>query len=54
MLYARENNNEDDMEIVEKIKKLKAVNFSDKDIATVLCTLYGFNKNKVYKLALAL
>ena len=32
-----------------QIKKLKDKNFSDKDISIIMSTLYGINKNDVYK-----
>ena len=54
MLYARENTEEQDSDIIEKIKKLKTLNYPDKDISAILSTLYGYKKNKVYKLALDL
>lgn len=54
MLYSNDNNHEQDADIIEKIKKLKTLKYSDKDIASILSTLYGFNKNNVYKLALGL
>ena len=52
LLYAQGQKQGDDAEILEKIKKLKAANFSNKDIAAILSTLDGVNKNKVYKMAL--
>ncbi len=54
MLYADTDTQEDSSDIIEKIKKLKNQNYSDKDISVILSTLYGFNKNKVYKLSLTL
>lgn len=42
-----------DAELKEKINKLKSLNFSDKDISQILSSLYGLNKNKIYKLALS-
>lgn len=53
MLYADNSNDEDDSAILENIKKLKALNFSDKDISQILSALYGVNKNKVYKLSIS-
>ena len=53
MLYADSNSDEQESDIIEKIKKLKSLNCSDKDISSILSTLYGYNKNKVYKLSLA-
>lgn len=37
-------------EIIKKIKELKALNLSNKDICAILNTLYKFSKNEVYKL----
>lgn len=53
MLYAQEQKQGDDTAILEKIKKLKAANFSNKDIAAIISTLDGVNKNKVYKMTLS-
>lgn len=53
-LYAVEEAVENEAEIVEKIKKLKALNYSDKDISVILSSLFDFNKNKIYKLSLSL
>lgn len=53
MLYADSSNDEDDSAILENIKKLKALNYSDKDVSQILSALYGVNKNKVYKLSLS-
>ena len=47
MLYKSDENCE--IEIDEKIKKLKQLNFKDKEIASILSTLYDINKNSVYK-----
>lgn len=53
MIYAREEKlGADESEILEKIKKLKLANFSNKDIAQILSTLDGVNKNKVYKMTI--
>lgn len=52
MLYADCVNGEDDMPIIDGIKKLKALKYSDKDISQILSVLYDVNKNKVYKLSL--
>lgn len=52
MLYASDNSDIEESAILEKIKKLKALNFSDKDISQIISTLYDLNKNKVYKLSL--
>lgn len=53
-LYAVEEAVENEAELVEKIKKLKALNYSDKDISVILSSLFDFNKNKIYKLSLSL
>lgn len=53
-LYAVEEKVENEAELVEKIKKLKALNYSDKDISVILSSLFDFNKNKIYKLSLSL
>ncbi len=54
LLYAQDEANAQDADIASKIKKLKAKNFSDKDISVILSELYDLNKNKVYKAALEL
>ena len=41
-----------DYSVAEKIEKLKSAKFSNKDIALILSTLDGVNKNQVYKMAL--
>lgn len=50
MIYAEENQSDTDIEL--KIKSLKEKGFKDKEIATILSTLFGFNKNDVYKKSL--
>ena len=50
MVYARELKEIENDEIIEKIKLLKAENFSTKDISKIISVLYGENKNKIYKL----
>ena len=47
MIYADENIENYDM--TDKIHSLKAKNFSNKDIAVILSTLYNCNKNDIYK-----
>ena len=47
MLYADNDNNE--IDITEKIRKLKQLNLKDKEISQILSTLYDINKNIVYK-----
>lgn len=54
MLYAQSDFSEDESLIAEQIKKLRDLNYTDKDISQILSTLYDYNKNKVYKLALNL
>ena len=54
LLYADENFDDEDFHIFEKAKLLKKLKYSDKDISQILSALYGFNKNKVYKLVLTL
>lgn len=53
LLYAKACGCEMDTEIIGKIKKLKSLNYSDKDISLILSSLYELNKNKVYKLSLS-
>ncbi len=53
MVYADEEPQDGDLAgIAEKIEKLKSAKFSNKDIALILSTLDGVNKNQVYKMAL--
>ena len=52
MVYAQETSNTGDMEF--KIRELKGKGFKDKEIAIILATLCGFNKNEVYKKSLEL
>lgn len=52
LLYSASTQNADDYDIEEKINKLKALKYSDKDISTILSTLYDMNKNKIYKMLL--
>lgn len=52
VLYAQQNLDENESELIDKIKKLKKNNYSDKDISQILSALYGVNKNKIYKMAL--
>ena len=54
LLYAKQDREQDESEIVEKIKILKSLNYSDKDISAILSALFSLNKNNVYKLALTL
>jgi 16S rRNA C1402 (ribose-2'-O) methylase RsmI len=50
MVYANSNSNESELEF--KIKELKDKGFKDKEIALILSTLLGFNKNEIYKKSL--
>lgn len=50
MVYKKENIEFSQSEIIEKINSLKKLKYSTKDISTILATLYGLNKNEVYKL----
>ena len=51
MIFRSEKSSEDN-EIENKIKLLQDKGFSAKDISVILSELYGFNKNKIYKLAI--
>ncbi len=50
MLYAEEDNS--DFELKNHIIELKKKGFRDKDISVILSTIFGVNKNEVYKAAL--
>lgn len=52
MLYASYEKEQDESQLIEKIKKLKKMNYTDKDISQILSNLYDENKNKIYKLSL--
>lgn len=47
MIYAAENSEDMDWEF--KISALKSKGFKDKEVATILSTLYSVNKNEIYK-----
>lgn len=47
MIYAEENPEE--LELEFKINALKSKGFKDKEVATILSTLFGMNKNEIYK-----
>lgn len=47
MIY-KENKTED-IDLSEQIKKLKTLNLKDKEIASILSSLYSANKNSIYK-----
>ena len=51
VLVFRAEQNNDEAEIISKIKILRDKNYGAKDISIILSELYGFNKNNVYKLA---
>lgn len=48
MLY-KTCENEDDLDLEEKINILKSKNFKAKEISTILAALYNLNKNDVYR-----
>lgn len=50
MVYKQENVEFSENEMLERINSLKKLKFSTKDISTILASLYGVNKNDVYKL----
>ena len=52
VMVFRNNSYNEDMDFAEKIKVLKNKGYSAKDISVILSELYGFNKNKVYKIAI--
>ena len=52
MIYAQKKSADED-EIIKKIKQLKQVKLSNKEIAVTISELYGYPKNKVYDLVLA-
>lgn len=54
MLYASYEKEQDESQLIEKIKKLKKMNYTDKDISQILSNLYDENKNKIYKLSLSI
>ena len=43
------NENQEEIDIEPKIKKLKELNLKDKEISLILSALYGVNKNEIYK-----
>ena len=54
LVYGEKQQDENETEIIDKIKKLKELKYTDKDISKIISALYDINKNKVYKLALSL
>ena len=51
-LVFRENKSSDNIDIEEKIQKLKSKGFKAKEISTILSELYNINKNDVYKMCI--
>lgn len=49
MIYAKSDENPEQADITNKIKALQQKDFSAKDISVILSTLYGLNKNEIYK-----
>lgn len=47
LIYA--SNSENNLEIEDKIKILKSKGFKNKEIAVILSSLFGCNKNEIYK-----
>lgn len=47
MIYASENKDLNEMDF--RIQELKSKGFKDKEISVILSTLYGLNKNEVYR-----
>lgn len=52
MVFASENSEVSDEELIKKIKILKDEGFSQKDISKIISKLYNVNKNHVYKMVL--
>ena len=52
MVYAEADSANAETEF--RIQELKSKGFKDKEIATILSTLFGLNKNEVYKQSLSL
>ncbi len=53
MIYPQKTES-DEEEIIEKIQKLKELNLGAKEISGVLNKLFGYNKNRVYKICLGI
>lgn len=53
LLYAENLSEDNDVDIIDQIKKLKAQGYSDKDVSVILSALYDVNKNRIYKLSLS-
>ena len=45
---------QNDFENYFRIKELKSKGFKDKEISVILSSLFGFNKNEVYKKSLSM
>lgn len=54
VVYARSISEEDESALSDKIKKLKSLDYSDKDISQIMSALFDVNKNKIYKLSLSI
>lgn len=54
VIYGEKQIDENEIELIDKIKKLKELKYTDKDISKILSSLYDINKNQIYKLALNL
>ncbi len=53
VMIFRSEKNVEDADIENKIKQLQDKGFSAKDVSVILSELYGFNKNKIYKMQLS-
>ena len=47
MLY--KDDRQDEIDVSDKIKKLKKLNLKDKEISSILAILYDLNKNQIYR-----
>ncbi len=52
VILFKDENSEEDSDLQDKIKLLQDKGFKAKDISVILSGLYGYNKNKVYKIAI--
>lgn len=52
MLYALEEKNEDETLILEKLELLKGLKLSDRDIVSVINSLYGLPRNRIKEILL--
>ena len=48
MIHKKDSPDIFNIDLLNKVDKLKNKGFSKKDIVTILVTLYGFNKNEIY------